>query len=117
MPLAVIAATPLTNSVSPTHSQRLRSVGAVHRAAFHVDRAADVVAALQVRQQLVEQIARRVADDVHEAVIGRRQVAQDRRRPVPQMMMRIDDRQVGFEDVLRGIFGCPRPQSARHASG
>ncbi len=94
--------------------QRVGPVGAVHRAAFHVDGADHLVAAVEIGQQLVEQIARDVADDVHEAVLGRRQVLQDRRRPVPQMMMRVDDRQVGLEDGLGHVIS-PRRSGGSHS--
>ena len=60
--------------------QLLRPCGAVHRAGLHIDRRDDVVAAVGVGQQLVEQVA----------PAG----------PVPQMVVRIDDRQVGLEDRL-----------------
>ncbi len=81
-------------------TQRLGSVGAVHGAAFQIDGAAHLVAAVQVGKQLVEQVAPDVADDVHETVIGWRQVLQQLRRTIPQMMMRIDDREIGLEDLL-----------------
>src|SRR5215469_11867675 len=76
LPLSLIAATPATKVVSPSE----RSSGgpsAVHLAAFKKDRSADIVAAAQILDQVVQQIA----------------VA----RPVPQMMVRIDDRVFGFE--------------------
>ena len=63
-----------------------RPFGAVHLAAFEEHRGADVVAAAQILDQIVQQIA----------------VA----RPVPQMMVRIDDRAIGFE---RGFLGGGEP--------
>src|SRR5438105_15745167 len=57
-----------------------RSGGARHGARLHEHGGEDVVAAARIRQQFVEQIAPA--------------------RPVPEMMMRIDDRQIGLEDRL-----------------
>ena len=85
-------------------AQIVGPVGAVHGTAFHIDGADDVVPASKIAQKLVEQVTRHAADDVHEAMRGRRQVLQDVRRPVPQMMMRIDDRQIRFEDVFGHAF-------------
>src|SRR6516165_11717003 len=61
-------------------SQFRRPLGAVHLAAFEKHRSADIVAAAQILDQVVQQIT----------------VA----RPIPQMMVRIDDRAVGFEGRL-----------------
>ena len=69
--------------------QLLRAVGAVHLAAFHEAGRDDVVAAAEIGQQILEQVA----------------VA----RPVPQMMVRIDDRQIGFEDLLAALVEPIRP--------
>ncbi|MEI9929290.1 MAG: hypothetical protein WDM89_01635 [Rhizomicrobium sp.] len=81
-PLAVMAATPFTNSVSPTHLSASGPSARYIAPPFHIDRADHVVAGFEIRQQLVQQIARDVADDVHEPVIGGRQVSQNLRRPV-----------------------------------
>jgi hypothetical protein len=58
-----------------------RAAGAVHRVAFEKHRRDDVVAAVQVSEQFVEEIA----------VIA----------ALPQMMVRIDDRQIRVEDRLQ----------------
>ena len=60
--------------------QRLRPIGAVHRAAFHEHRGDDVVAAAGVGEQLVEQIA----------VL----------RVVPEVVVRVADRQLRLDDLL-----------------
>ena len=64
-----------------------RPVGAVHRAALDEDRGRDVVAGAGVGQQLVQQVA----------MVG----------VIPQMMVRIDDRQVRLEDRLARLFREP----------
>jgi hypothetical protein len=56
-------------------------LGAVHRQPFEVDGRGDVVSAAGVGEQVRQQIA---------AGLG----------PVDQMMMRVDDRQFGFDDLL-----------------
>ena len=61
-------------------AQLFGAVGAIHRAGLHEDGRDDVVAAVGVGQQLVEQIAPAGS--------------------IPEMVMRIDDRQVGLEDRL-----------------
>ncbi|HXT08799.1 MAG TPA: hypothetical protein VN715_17915 [Roseiarcus sp.] len=66
------------------------AVGAIHRVALGVDRGADVVAAADVLENLVEQIARTA---------------------IPEMMMRIDDRQLGSDNLLAsfaelGLVNC-----------
>ena len=81
VPLAAIAATPLANSTSPTGRSCDRAAGAVHRQPFEIDRRDDVVAAAGVGEQFGQQIA---------AGIG----------AIDQVMVRVDDRQVGFEDFL-----------------
>ena len=80
LPDALIAATPLTNSVSPSDFSSWRPVGAVHLAAFLEAGRGDVVAAADIGQQILKQIA----------------VA----RPVPHMMVGIDDRQLGLDDLF-----------------
>ena len=86
LPLSLIAATPATNVRLAERAQFGRPVGAIHLAAFEKHRGADVVAAAQILDQVVQQIA----------------VA----RPVPQMVVRVDDRAVGFE---RGFLGGGEP--------
>ena len=63
------------------------AVRAVHRMAFDEHGGDDVVAAVEVGQQFVEQIAVPAAQ--------------------PQMMVRVDDRQIGIEDRLRRGRGEP----------
>ena len=57
-----------------------RALGAVHLAAFEKDRGADIVAAVQVFEEIMEEIA----------VVW----------TVPQVMVRVDDRPVGLERGL-----------------
>ena len=66
----------------------VRSAGAEHRLAFEEHRRDDVVAAAEVGQQLGQEI---------EAA----------RRRVPEMMVRIDDRQLGLERRLGRPLGEP----------
>ena len=68
----------------------LRPARAMHRAALHEHRGDDVVATVGVGQQIVEHVAPA--------------------RPFPQMMVRIDDRQLGLEDRL----GPPREPVVAH---
>ena len=73
-------------------AHRRRTVGAVAGRALDEDRALDLVAAAGVGQQLREQVA-----------VG---------REVPQVMVRVDDRQIRLEDLLRSSWpasprGCP----------
>ncbi len=72
----------------------------VHRPAFHEHRADDVVAAGHVGQQLLEQIERDHPQHGFEAVLRRPQVAGGGRPAVPQMVVRVDDRQLGLENGL-----------------
>jgi len=60
-----------------------RAIGAVHLAAFDKDAVRNVVPALGIGEQLVEQIAMAL--------------------PIPQMMMRIDDLERGLEDLLLAL--------------
>jgi hypothetical protein len=60
---------------------RLRPLGAVHRARLHIDRGADVVPAFEIGEELVQQIPPA--------------------RPVPEMMMRVDDLLPGIERRLQ----------------
>ncbi len=68
-----------------------RAVGAVHRAAFEKHGRFDVVTGIDVGEQLFEQIA----------------MAGTFGRPIPEMMVRVDDRQIGVEDRLRRLRGEP----------
>jgi hypothetical protein len=83
-----LRAWPTTNSISPTGFISSGTRRAEHRLAFEEHRRDDVVAATQVAQQLGQEIA--------PARLG-----------VPEMMMRIDDRQVGLERLLRRPLGEP----------
>ncbi len=76
-PLSLIAPTPAQKLDLADRLHLLRSAGTVHRAAFVEDGRDDVVAGVDVGQELIEQVA--IAEEV------------------PDMMMRIDDRQVGLE--------------------
>ncbi len=64
----------------PDRLHVVRAGGAMKRARLHEHRGSDLVPAVQVGEQLRQQIAPV--------------------RPVPQMMVRIDDRQVGLQDRL-----------------
>ena len=79
----------------------LGPVGPIHRPALHEDGGDDVVAAAQVGEQLLQQVTRRTRPNPGEAVGVCRKVGCHWRAPastVPQMMVRIDDRQFGLED-------------------
>src|SRR5262249_8395584 len=65
-----------------------RPIGAIHRAALLEDSANDVVAGIEIGEQFGQQIGPAAA--------------------VPQMMMRIDDWQGRFEDLLFLLFCKPR---------
>ncbi len=67
----------------PDGAQRLGTVRAVHRHAVHVDRARDPVAAADVCEQLVEQVA------IHAAA-----------HAIPEMVVRVADPQLGLEHRL-----------------
>src|SRR5207237_2062198 len=72
----------------PHRTQLLRTRRAVHRLALDEDRGDDVVAPADVVEELVEQVAMPTA--------------------LPEMMVRVDDGQVGLEDRLRRTRGEPR---------
>jgi hypothetical protein len=65
-----------------------RPIGAIHRAALLEDGGDDVVAGVEIGEQFRQQVGPAAA--------------------VPQMMMRIDDRQLRFEDRLFLLFCQPR---------
>ena len=88
-PEALCAAMPFTNSTSPTGFISSGPAGAEHRLAFEEHRRDDVVAAAECRP------AARAGSS------GRA------RRRVPEMMVRIDDRQLGLERRLRWPLGEP----------
>ena len=69
---------PLANSVSPTGRVSSGPLIAVHRTRLHIHRRDDIVAAAGIKQQILQQIPPS--------------------RTLPQMVMRIDDRQFGFEN-------------------
>ncbi len=80
--------------------QLLRAVGTVHLAAFLEAGRGDVVAAADIGQQVLEQIA----------VAG----------PVPHVMVRIDDRQIRLDDLLAPAvepFGADRRMTAGRDRG
>ena len=80
VPLSLIAAIPATNSVSPTGRMASGPRRAVHGVAFQEHGGDDVVAGAKVGEQLVEQVAMAAS--------------------LPQVMMGVDDGQVGIENVL-----------------
>ena len=73
----------------------LRAIGAIHLAALLEAGRDDVVAAADIPEQVREQIA----------VV----------RSVPQMMMRIDDRQIGLENFLAALVEPIRPHGGMTA--
>ncbi len=76
--------------------QLLRGVGAIHLAAFLKAGRDDIVAATDIVEQVLEQIA----------------VA----RPVPHVMVRVDDRQIGLDDRFAAL-GEPVRADRRVAAG
>src|SRR5262249_33159838 len=82
LPLSLIAATPATNVVSPSDRNSGGPSARYIFAAFEKHSRANIVAAPQILDQVVQEIAVP--------------------RPVPQMMVRIDDRAFGFERLLLG---------------
>ncbi len=68
-----------------------RPTGAVHRAAFEKHRRLDPVPGIQIREQIIEQIAMTGA----------------LRRAIPEMMVGVDDRQIGLKDRFRRLLGEP----------
>ncbi|MEJ1977764.1 MAG: hypothetical protein WDN49_18285 [Acetobacteraceae bacterium] len=91
-PLALRAATPLANSVSPDRPHRRRAVRARHRGRFDIDGLADVVPGLRIGQQFLEHVV---------------QV-----RPVIEMVVRVDDRQCRLErrflQIAHGVACCTK---------
>ena len=83
-----MAAMPLTNSTSPTGFISPGAGIAVHRLTFDENRGDDVVAAAEVGKQVGQEIAAAV-------------------RRVPEVMMRIDDRQVRFQRRFGGPLRQP----------
>jgi len=73
-----------------------RAAGAVHRPAFEKHGGDDVVPGIEVSAQLVNQIAMV--------------------RPIPEMMVGVDDRQFGIEDRFRRLLGQPRVVWRRYGS-
>src|SRR4051812_48428893 len=77
-------------------AQRLPSRGAVHGVALDEDGRGDVVAGVQVGEEIIQQVA----------LVG----------PLPEVMVGVDDRQRGLEDRLRGgarqPFGIGRKDAA-----
>ena len=81
-------------------SHRRWSLASIHGAALHIDRGLHIVTASHIGQQFVEQIARDFSDDLFKPVGRRWQRCHSRRRSIPQVMMRIYDRQVWLEDLF-----------------
>ncbi len=69
----------------------------VERAALHKDGADDVVTRRHIGGELFEPVLRRTRDGLHERMPGFGKGGQHGPQ-VPQVMMRIEDRQIGFED-------------------
>ena len=67
-------------------AERLRARGAVHRTAIDIDRGDDVMAGGDVVGQFLDHVAQTAA--------------------IPQMMMRVDDRPRGVDDLF-GVLGEP----------
>ena len=80
MPLSHIAATPAANCGLADRAQFLGAVGTVEGARLHQHGGAHVVAAADVGQDLIEQVAPA--------------------RAVPQVVVRVDDALRGVEDLL-----------------
>ena len=76
------------------------AIGVIERAAFHIDRADHVVPGGYFGMQFVKGVIGRQLDRRDERVIGLGKMRQQRPQ-IPQMMMRIDDRQIGFENWFR----------------
>ena len=85
---------------------RLIARGVIERAAFHEDRAHDVVTAMRIRKELIEGVIGCANDRLEEIVSGfwkgRKQWAQ-----IPQVVVRIDDRQVGLDDRFGHVWLSP----------
>ena len=77
--------------------QRLAVSRVVERPALHEHGGDDVVAAGEIGLQLVERIERAFRQRVEERM-PRFGKGAHQRAQIPQMMVRIDDRQLGFED-------------------
>ena len=73
-----------------------RALGAVHRQPFEIDGRGDVMPACGIVEQLRQQIA---------AGLG----------PVDQMMMWVDDRQIGLDDLLAAAVKPVRPDRQMRA--
>ena len=81
---------------------RLEGVGAariVECAAFHENGTHDIVTRVRIGVQFVERIIGGTGDRFDEGV-ARFGESRDKRPQIPQMVMRIDDRQFGFEDFF-----------------
>ena len=73
-----------------------RTGGAIHRQPFEIDGRRDVMAAADIGQQIRQQIA---------SGLG----------PIDQMMVRVDDRQIGLDDVLTTAVEPCRPDCQMRA--
>jgi len=84
-----------------------RSVCLVERATFDEDRGADVVAASQIGQEFGKQILQAAKDHLEEGMDRARRGArrQGRQHPLPEVMVRIDDRQIRLQDGFT-THGC-----------
>ena len=104
-------------------SHGLEGVGAariVECAAFHENRTHDIVTRVRIGVQFVERIVGGTGDRFDESV-ARFGESRDKGPQIPQMVMRIDDRQFGFEDFFGhrrhslpcGPLMCPIAQGFR----
>ena len=79
--------------------QRLAIGRVVKRAALHEDRADDVVPAGEVGVELIEGVVR-IIDQRGDKGVMRFGKHRDHRAQIPQVVVRVDNRQIGFEDIL-----------------
>ena len=83
--------------------QRRIGPGPVERAAFHEHGADNVVAAVRIGMECIERVVRRRNQRLDKRMQRLREHA-DQRAQVPQMVVRIDDRQIGFDDLFSNGF-------------
>ena len=78
---------------------RVAAICVVKGTAFHEHGADDVMAAMRVRMQFVEGVVSCPGDGIDE-IVSRFGEGRDQGPQIPQMVMRIDDRQIGFKNVF-----------------
>src|SRR5262249_57904959 len=96
VPLAAIAATPLANSTSPTGRSSTGPWARYIRQPFEIDGRGDAVTVACVGEQFGQQVA---------AGFG----------SLDQMMMWVDDRQIGLDDLLAAAVEPVRPDRQMRA--